>query len=402
MRIVQTVFGVFHHFDLARELERQGHLQQIYTSWPWQRIRREGLAHSKVSTFPWIHVAEYFAGRSSIPLPWLTDELGYANALAFDRWTLARMKRLPELPEALIGISGSSLAAGSWLQSQGGIFICDRGSTHPRYQDALLTAEYRHWGVDQPASDIRDTLREEKIYACADAITVPSNFAQRSFIESGVPPEKVHVIPYGVRLESFSAGTPPPTDRFEVLFAGHVSLRKGVPYLLEAFARVKHPAKRLRLIGGIEPALKGLLNRLPTHNTEFLGVQPRQRLAECMQQSHVLVLPSIEDGFGLVMAEAMASGCPIISSTNTGGPELYRDEKEGFIVPPKDVEALAASLQKLANEPALQRRMRLAALECVQHMGGWAEYGDRWERLLKGLLDDHRTAQLPAMPPPTK
>jgi starch synthase len=104
------------------------------------------------------------------------------------------------------------------------------------------------------------------------------------------------------------------------------------------------------------------------------------------------VLPSIEDGFGLVMAEAMASGCPIISSTNTGGPDLYTNDKEGFIVPPRDVEALAASLQKLADEPALQRRMRLAALECVQYMGGWAEYGDRWEQLLKGLLDDHRTA----------
>ena len=134
MRIVQTVFGVFHHFNLARELERRGHLQRVYSTWPWRRLQREGLEHRLVETFPWLHVAEYALGRSPVDLRWLSDHLGYANALAFDRWSEKRLKQLKERPDALIGISGSSLSSGAWLQREGGIFICDRGSTHQRYQ----------------------------------------------------------------------------------------------------------------------------------------------------------------------------------------------------------------------------------------------------------------------------
>jgi len=78
-------------------------------------------------------------------------------------------------------------------------------------------------------TDSRDIANEEKIYSVADAITVPSSFAARSFVEEGVPAEKVRVIPYGVRLEQFVRTGAPKADRFEVLFAGSVSLRKGVP-----------------------------------------------------------------------------------------------------------------------------------------------------------------------------
>ena len=244
MQIVQTVFGVFHHFELARELEHRGHLRCVYSTWPWSRLKREGLAHDKVETFPWLHVPEYLAGRAPIDLTWLRDPLGYANALAFDRWTerrLLREQKTQSKIDALIGISGSSLRAGALIQRNGGIFICDRGSTHQRYQEQLLADEFSRWGVDTPPSDPRDTRREEAIYAACDAITVPSTMAARSFAEMGVPPDKVHVIPYGVRLESFQPTGEPSADTFDVLFAGAVGLRKGVPYLLEAFARLRHP-----------------------------------------------------------------------------------------------------------------------------------------------------------------
>jgi glycosyltransferase involved in cell wall biosynthesis len=176
-----------------------------------------------------------------------------------------------------------------------------------------------------------------------------------------------------------------PTDSFEVLFAGGVSLRKGVPYLLEAFARLKHPAKRLRLAGHIEPCMKQVLGQMPLEHVELLGPVPRSELATLMQQSHVLVLPSIEDGFGLVMAEAMACGCPVISSTNTGGEDLYTDGTEGFIVPIRDPQALADKMQSLIDDPVLHSRMREAALARVAALGGWSDYGDRWEALLQRL-----------------
>src|ERR1700677_2245205 len=112
MRIVQAVFGVFHHFELARELERRGHLERVYSTWPWSRLRREGLPRGKVETFPWIHTSEFLLARGGVDWRWATDHLGYWNALAFDRWT---EKRIPPC-DALIAISGAGLRTGRVVQ----------------------------------------------------------------------------------------------------------------------------------------------------------------------------------------------------------------------------------------------------------------------------------------------
>jgi glycosyltransferase involved in cell wall biosynthesis len=383
MRIVQTVFGVFHHFALARELDRRGHLQRLYSTWPWARLKREGLPHSLIQTYPWFHMAELAASRAH--LPGLADRLGYANALAFDRWTMRRLQQLPQPPDALIAISGSSLLTGQWLQQHGGVFICDRGSTHQRFQQDILSQEFALWGVSRPVSDPRDTAREEAIYAQADAITVPSSIALRSFLRMGVPAAKLHLIPYGVQLRDFHPTSSPDPQTFDVLFAGAAGLRKGVPYLLQAFANLQHPHKTLRIAGSIQPDLRDILARLPTANVEFLGPIPRTQLVDLMSRSHALVLPSVEDGFGLVLSEAMACGCPPIASTNTGAEDLFTDGVEGFIVPIRDPAAITGRLQQLADSPALQQQMRAAALARVQSLGGWADYGDRWQTLLHTL-----------------
>lgn len=381
MRIVQAVFGVFHHFELARELNERGHLERIYSTWPWARLKREGLPHSKVDTFPWIHTPDYLLTRAGLDLPRISDHLGYANALAFDAWTA---RRIPPC-DAFIGISGAGLRTGALVQQRGGKFICDRGSTHQRFQEQIVADEYRHWGVTRQVSDPRDTLREEQIYALADAITVPSTAAARSFTQMGVPDRKLHVIPYGVSLEDFYPVTTPAAGKFNVLFAGSVGLRKGVPYLLQAFAAVQHPAKTLQVAGNIQPDMKSLLETLPMHNVELLGAVSQPRLRELMSESHALVLPSIEEGLALVQAQALACGCPVVCTTNTGGEDLFTDGVEGFIVPIRDPAALTARLQQLADNPALQQRMRFAALDRVRHLGGWTSYGDRWEQLLRQL-----------------
>jgi alpha-maltose-1-phosphate synthase len=392
MRIVQTVFGVFHHFELARQLHRRGHLQRIYSTWPWMRLKREGMPRELIETFPWIHTSETLMQRFGISHPWSLDQMSYANTLTFDSWTSRRLRRIPasDAPDVLIGISGSSLKAGRELQARGGRFICDRGSSHQRFQEIIVSEEYRRWNVTRRVSDPRDTLREEQIYAIADAITVPSSFAARSFLQMGVPSSKVHVIPYGVRLEQFQRSEPTnPTNfnnEFNVLFAGSVSLRKGVPYLLQAFAQLRYSHKRLRIAGSIHPDIKTVLSRLPQDQVEFLGPVPQARLAQLMSSSQVMVLPSIEEGLALVQGQALACGCPVLCTTNTGGEDLFTDGVEGFIVPVRDPAALTERMQQLADDPALQQKMSHAARNRVHLLGGWNDYGDRWEALLHQLV----------------
>lgn len=381
MRIVQTVFGVFHHFDLARELDRRGHLERIFSTWPWKRLQREGIARARVSTFPWVHTPEFLLRRAGM-LPQVLDDLtGYMNALTFDEYVT---RKLPEC-DALIGISGSSLKAGRLLQSRGGTFVCDRGSSHQRYQEQIVSEEFRRWGITSPVSDPRDTAREEEIYSMADAITVPSSFAARSFHAMGVEQAKVHTIPYGVRLERFRPVSQPIAGRFDVLYVGSVGLRKGVPYLLEAFARLKHPHKRLRVVGALSREFPPVLQRLPKNDVEFLGVRTQDEVARMMSESHLLVLPSIEEGLALVQGQALACGCPVLATTNTGGEDLFEDGVEGFLVPIRDVDALWRRMEMVAGDPALQQQMRAAGLQRVKRIGGWEAYGDRWEALLKAL-----------------
>ena len=382
MRIVQAVFGVFHHFELARELDRRGHLEKIYSTWPWRRLKREGLPRTKVGTFPWLHTTDFLLHRAKTNPRWLSDQLGYANALAFDGWTARQIA----LCDAFIAISGAGLRTGTRLQQNGSVFICDRGSTHIRHRAELIKDEHVRWSVAEGADDDpRDVAREEAIYQQADAISVPASHARRTFIERGIAPEKIHVIPYGVQLDRFQKVADPPTDSFEVLYVGRIDLAKGFTYLLEAFAQLRVPNKRLTVVGSVMPEMKTVLPRLPQENVRFIGTVPQAELKGWMSRSHVMVMPSLDEGMALVQGQALACGCPVIATTNSGAEDLFSSGVEGFIVPIRDPAALTARMTELAEDRALQQRMSEAALKRVGALGGWHQFGDAWENLLHQL-----------------
>lgn len=385
LRVVQSVCGVFHHFDLARELYSHGNLEQIYSTFPWSRLKREALPRSMVSTFPLIDPVLMLLNRYGIHLPHpVVRQLKRANFVTFDRWV---SRHVPEC-EAFVALSGFGLFTGKVVQERGGKYVCDRGSSHIRFQDQILSEEYRLWGVNEQACDPRFALREEEEYARADAITVPSEFSRRSFIQMGVPGDKVYKIPYGVNLQKFYPVAQPCKDTFEVLFVGQVNYEKGIPYLLQAFSRFSHPHKRLRLVGTVREQIRPYLAEHLPPRVEILGAVPQSELKSIMSSSHVMVLPSIQDGFGMVLGQAMACGCPVISSTNTGGPDLFTHGIEGFEVPIRSADAILERLQQLADNPDLQQQMGRAALEKVKRLGGWHAYGEEYLSFLKKLVSE--------------
>ena len=381
MQVIQAVYGVFHHFELAHQLHARHHLRRIYSTWPWARLKREGLPRELVRTFPPVHTADTLLRRTRFYTPALDARLNQWNSLSFDAWT----RRVVEPCDAFIAISGAGLTTGPKVQAAGGKFICDRGTTHQRFQVRILAEEYRRWGVRYATPAAHIVQREEAIYAAADAITVPSTVARRSFLAQGIAAEKVHVIPYGVRLDKFAPAEAPARDTFDVLFAGQISLRKGIPYLLEAFARLRHPHKRLTLVGSVQDDIRGLLPTLPTDRVTFAGPISQRELAVHMSRSHVLALASVEEGLALVQGQAMACGCPVIATTATGAEDLFTDGVQGFIVPDRDSAGLAQRLQQLADDAVLRERMAASALARVQALGGWDRYGEQWDRLLHSL-----------------
>ncbi len=381
MKVVQSVHAKFHHFDLARQLHRQGMLEAIFTGYPRWKLRDAGLPPEKVRTFPWLRVMLMGKERYGLTNVWLDRELNWLAAKALENHVIAN---LPEC-DVFVAISGAGLKTSRVVKRRGGRYICDRGSSHIRFAERIMTEEFRRWNQIFPGVDPRAVAKEEAEYAAADAITVPSGFCVRSFVELGVPAEKMRRIPYGVDLSRFTKVAEPKRDRFEVLFVGQVSFRKGVPYLLEAFARLKHPRKRLRLVGAMQSEMKQFLSGRQWADVEFIGSVPQSELVPLMSASHVLVLPSVEDGFGLVLGQAMACGCPIICSNNTGGGDLLEPGTEGFTVPIRDARAITERLEQLCQDPARRDRMSEAAQRSVERAGGWTDYGDQYGELCREL-----------------
>ena len=193
-------------------------------------------------------------------------------------------------------------------------------------------------------------------------------------------------IPYGVRLERFHPVGAPSADRFDVLFTGTVGFRKGVPYLLEAFRKLQHPGKHLRIVGPVLEEIRPWLARQNLDSVEILGRMPQSRLVDFMSTSHVMVLPSIEEGLALVQGQALACGCPLISSEHTGGSDLFSNGIEGFIVPIRSSETITDRLQQLADDPLLRQSMSEAALRRVKTLGGWGDYGAQYAAFLQQLV----------------
>jgi glycosyltransferase involved in cell wall biosynthesis len=162
-----------------------------------------------------------------------------------------------------------------------------------------------------------------------------------------------------------------------------MTLRKGVPYLAQAFAKVAHPAKSLTFVGAVNEELIEMLRRrkLWPEDAKVVGHMPQSELKTRMSRSHVMVLPSVEDGFGVVLSQAMACGCPVIGTENTGAPDVVTPGADGFIVPVRDADALTERLQFMADHPDERAAMGQRALTKVRGFSGWHTYGEEAMRI---------------------
>jgi glycosyltransferase involved in cell wall biosynthesis len=298
-------------------------------------------------------------------------ELEWQFIMRYDR---AVARRLPEA-DVVVGLSGRALQTLRRAKQRGARVVCDRGSSHIAYQDAVLAEEYSRWGVPYSPVDSRGLVKELAEYDEADLITVPSRFARDTFEAYGVPSNKIAVIPYGVDLSMFRPGQGD-EGRFRVLFAGRLSLQKGVPYLLQAVRPLKSvPGFDVWLAGSAEPAARHWLGRFEGR-FRLLGHVPRRDLPNVYASSSVFVLPSVQEGLALVIAQAMASGLPVIATAETGAEELLTDGIEGFIVPARSPDAIRERLLRLYEDKNLRRLMGAAARARATSLGGWARYGE--------------------------
>ncbi|MBI2361076.1 MAG: glycosyltransferase family 4 protein [Deltaproteobacteria bacterium] len=294
-------------------------------------------------------------------------------------------KNLPAC-DVFHGISYCGLRSGCTAQRMGVKWVCDAVNSHLVFQDEILAEEYDRVGLEYERQDRRFLDYAEASYEQADLITIPSVFVRGTFLAKGVPEEKLAFVPWGVDLLRFYPTASPQGNVFRVLFVGHLSVRKGLHDVLEAFRIASLPSAELLLVGSPQPETAALLRRAVGVSPRVMGPQPKSKLNGYYSRSDVMVLSSIEDAFGYVIGEAMACGCPVIATENTGGPDFFTDGVEGFIVPIRSPEAIAEKLLWLYRHPELRFEMRAAALKRVKSIGGWDTYGERMLETFQTLI----------------
>jgi len=150
---------------------------------------------------------------------------------------------------------------------------------------------------------------------------------------------------------------------FDILYVGSLSLRKGLPYLLDAYNDFKHPNKRLHLIGTKSEDFDLFKKKINFENTKIYGHVPHNKLVEKYNMADVFILPSIEEGYALVITQALACGTPVISSTNTGSSQLVTDYQCGYVVPPMDSSSILEKLYELNDNKYLLEKFSQNALK---------------------------------------
>lgn len=398
--------GARDHYEVALALHEAGLLETLVTN--GYRHMNGGVFQSLVAALP--GGARKLAGRRRPEIPddrvashWgmeifsqLARRFGTTIGNHATAWqeaamgrSAARRARAQECA-AVLSYSYCAYPLFRALQGTGIRRLLFQCHPHPATARRVLRAEAERW------PELAPSLLREKELSCAegyyqqlveeprlaDGILAASSYTRQSLVENGIDPERIRVIPYGADSFDATARATAEVDRsseepFRILFVGQMGQRKGLAYLFEACARMGMDDAVLVLCGrGF--SLEGPLARQAS--LPWVEVQrdlSDAELAVQYQRADVFVLPSVLEGFGLVLLEAMAFGVPVVTTERGGGPDLIRDGENGALVPAGDPGRLAEVLSHLRRQKAVRERLATASRQTA------AEF--TWRRFRQGV-----------------
>ncbi len=380
---VELISDVFHYYYTALALHREGFLGHYITgpsltsgeAWLggmggpfgrlWKERRLDGLPARKVRRM-W--TPELM--RRAIPL--LGGSYERANYVHNDLFA-RRAAMMMQDCDVLHFVHSVGWKAARKAKRAGAKVVCDMREEHPSFQQKILSEEAQHLGIPfrVPGASFRHRVLEE--ISLADFILCPSRYAKRTFVDQGIPPERLVVCPYGVDLAAFDASARPAAGKtFRILFLGQVCMRKGIHYLLEGFRQAQLPNARLILAGPVDPAFRAVLDGY-RDLFEETGPIARPLVRERYLDADVFVMPSLADSYGLVVSEAMSTGLPVIVSENTGMADSIVDGREGYVVPIRDSAAIAEKITYLYEHRERGAAMGVAGMATVRSLD-WNNY----------------------------
>lgn len=359
------------HFDLAGQMRRRAVREvpdRLVADRPWAELVRLGVGR---------------LDRSGV----LTDLAHEWMETGFDRWVARTQLRTADIVYSYENVCAASFRA---ARARGLFRVYDAPAPEYRFSQAILDAEL---GLDPalnsayqkhiraPHRERRRDGRRQSEYARANLIVTASSVTRDSFADyfraRGRDAEinKIVTVPYG-------APAPDPTGAdggsrangpVRLLWAGSFSVRKGARYLLQAWRRLAPSTEAAVLdVYGAVTVPPALLSGLPD-SVRFHGSVSRDQLLKVYKDTDLLVFPTLCDGFGMVVTEALSRGLPVLTTTRAGAADLIRNGSNGFLVPAADADALAAALERTLSRRNELPAMRPPALEAAARWQ-WADY----------------------------
>lgn len=342
MKISISATNPCHLYPLALELMKAGALGCYYSGYPrWKLAPPENMpvkTHSLRTTLIYGALKLPHQLRPGARSLFLWQDHG------FDAWVGQSLGAC----DALHAMPGQALRSFEGARRLGVRTVLNHATGPVREWVRIMEPEYQRVGLrltDWCPYDEEYFDREEKEYALADFHCAASTVVKGQLMAMGVRPERIWLAGYGADPDIFNTNGRQRPEHFKIVFAGQVGLRKATPTLFQALEKLKRADWEVHFYGGTAPeAEKDVAAYSGRTPLTFHGAVSQRALAEGFRNASVLVLPSLEEGFGLVVPQALSCGLPCIVSDRVGAKDLVRHRENGSIFPCGDADALAGEL----------------------------------------------------------
>ena len=362
--------GRFHVCDLARELDKNGFDVKFYSFVPTKRAKKFGLPKHCCASILFFMAPFLLLEKVLFPQ---TKWIKRMRILIQDFISGLYMRRC----DILIAMSGDFLYAVKRAKRQGALIILERGSKHILEQRRILEGLPSLRGK-KPVPDM-NVKRELAGYKLADYIAIATQHVQRSFEKHKYPVNKLFVNPYGVDLTMFKP-LPDAKKEFDILMVGGWSYQKGCDLIVEAISKTNYSFLH---VGGIVDLPFPKLNK-------FVHVDSvdQSQLAKYYNMAKIFIFPSRQDGFGMVLSQAVACNLPIAGSKDSGAPDLKEmvEISQCIII----IDDYTPNAIQQAIEQALKKYQqlqgRIYAGKAIENLT-WEAYGKRYANFLHKIIN---------------
>lgn len=389
LRIDIVVHGRFYAFDLARALLARGHDVLLYTNYPKSVVARFGVPPSKVVSCLRHGIASRILYRLMGIMPFLEPEPFLQRW--FGSWASGKVRLDADAIHIFSGVAEEVFLRLNGDSSRTLKFLV-RGSAHIREQHRLLAEEESRCGhhVEKPSAWM--IAREEREYQLADQIIVLSSFAKNSFAAGGVEECKLVLLPLGADVSRFKASKEVVENRrarivsgepLRVLMVGSFTPQKGALDFIK-IAKELHGKLKFRFVGSI-PNDCFWLRDLAGDLIEFIPRVPEFELPDQYEWGDIFVFPTIQDGYAVVIAQALVSALPILATENCSGPDIVKENANGWVFPIRTPEEFIEQLEWCDKNRGSLSAM-LGNYDDKLLTRDWVEVAADFEKIVETLL----------------